>query len=108
MRACWRMSGERSTPTAVSKVLGSKASEALSIPSGTLDVSDLAALVFHEQRGASRVLDHAGAVREAIDGLAVLDALDQGGDLSLPRRTTVTSVRTGGLPLGYSHGLLLS
>jgi hypothetical protein len=88
------ISGESSTPTAVSSVLGSKASGASSIPSGTLDVGDLAALVFHEQRGASRVLDHAGAVREAVDGLAVLYALDQGGHLSLPRRTTVTSVRT--------------
>ena len=52
---------------------GSKAAGASSIPSGTLDVGDLAALVFHEEGGASRVFHNACAVREAVDGLPVLD-----------------------------------
>src|SRR4051812_43728244 len=41
------------------------------------DVGDLAALVLHVQGRAGRVLDHAGAVRKAVDRLAVLDRLHE-------------------------------
>ena len=73
-----------------------------------LDVSDLAALVLHEERGASRVLNDLGAVREAVNDLAVLNGLDERGGLSLPCRTTVRGARTRRFPLGYSHDDLFS
>jgi len=53
-----------------------------------LDVGDLAALVLHEEGGAGRVFNDLGAVREAVDNLAVLDGLDESGVLGLPLRAT--------------------
>src|SRR3954470_24146726 len=72
------------------------------------DVGDLAALVLEEQGGACGVLDHLGAVRQAVGDLAVLDRLDERGDLSLPLRTTGVRVGARLLPLRNSHDYLSS
>src|SRR3954469_25527090 len=67
------------------------------------DVGDLAALVLEEQGGACGILDDLGAVRKAVGDLAVLDGLDERGDLGLPLRTTRVGVAARLLPLGNSH-----
>jgi hypothetical protein len=81
----------------------SRALSGLETPEVRLDVCDLTALVFEEQRRASRVLDDLRTMRQAVCDLAVLDRLDQRWDLSLPLRTASVRVRAGLLPLGNSH-----
>src|SRR6478752_8206604 len=76
--ASCRSSGSMTIPSA---------SDSRARPSGTSaspegravdsDVGDLPALVLHVQGGAGGVLDDLGAVRERVDGLAVLDRLDE-------------------------------
>src|SRR5690554_128567 len=72
------------------------------------DVGDLAALVLHVQRRASGVFDNLRAVREAVDDLAALDGLHQGGGGSLPLGAAHTGARTGHLALGNCHDYLFS
>jgi len=49
-----------------------------------LRVSDLAALVLKELSDAVGVFDYLGAVRKAVNGLAILNGLDQGDLSGLP------------------------
>jgi hypothetical protein len=68
-----------------------------------LNVSYLAALVLKEQRGACRVGDDLGLVRQAVGDTAVLNGLDQVGRSSLPLGPACARIRAGHFPLGNSH-----
>src|SRR5690606_19234002 len=77
-------------------------------PAVDLDVGDLAALVLEVQGGAGRVFDNLRAVREAVNDLAVLDGLHQGGRGGLPLGAAGTGARTGHFPVGNWHRYLFS
>jgi hypothetical protein len=68
-----------------------------------LNVSDLAALVLHVQRVSGGVLNDLCAVRQAVDGLAVLDGLDQGGGGCLPLGAAHAGRCPRHFALRYSH-----
>jgi hypothetical protein len=53
-----------------------------------LDVCDLSALVFKEERRSRRIFNNASAMRKAVYGLTVLYSLDKVWNLCLPLRTT--------------------
>jgi hypothetical protein len=73
-----------------------------------LDVCDLAALVFKEQRSPGRVGDDLCLVRQAVNNLSVFDGLDQVGGSCLPLGTAGACICARHFPLGNSHGYLIS
>src|SRR4051794_27957237 len=100
-----RSSGSISTPSFSMSAVRSMFSPTITRRS---DVGDLAALVLHEQGGACGVLDDLGAVRQAVGDLAVLDGLDERGELGFPLGPTGVRVGARLLPLRNSHDYLSS